>query len=133
MVEASIKINETMKNDPKNIKRINSFSRAGEIDKETHIERLKDFTNRRISYILKKETLEISLQTIMERLELKLLQVQKLYNHKIAKMTEEMKLEVYSERVLQGDVNQLFKVSNVLVVSLNLFFNLLISNAFGWV
>jgi len=105
MVEASIKINETMKNDSKNTKRANTFSKVGEIDKETHIERLKDFINRRISYILKKPTLEISLQTIMERLELKFLQVQKLYNHKIAKMTEEMRLEIYSERVLQGDVN----------------------------
>lgn len=74
----------------------------------THIERLKDFVHRRISYILKKPTLEVSMQIIMDRLELKFQQVHKLYFHRIAKMKEEMRLEVYSERVLQHDVNALF-------------------------
>lgn len=111
---SSIKVNEVLQ---KNEKRKSSFDRAASISKETHIERLKDFVNRRINYILRKPTLEISLKTIMDRLELKFLQVQKLYNHKIAKMNEEMRLEVYSERVLSHDVNQLFFENRMLIVS----------------
>lgn len=71
-VMSSIKINEVLQ---KNEKKKSSFDRAASISKETHIERLKDFVNRRINYILRKPTLEIQLKTIMDRLELKFLQV----------------------------------------------------------
>ena len=94
------------------------FDRFSTISKETHVERLKDFINRRINYILKKPTLEISLKIIMDRLELKFLQVQRLYNHKIALMNEEMKFEIYSERVLHHDVNTLFFQNSLLRVSI---------------
>lgn len=111
---ASIKINEVLQ---RNDKKKSLFDRFATISKETHVERLKDFVNRRINYILKKPTLEISLKTIMDRLELKFLQVQRLYNHKIALMNEEMKFEVYSERVLHHDVNTLFSKNGELRVS----------------
>lgn len=113
---ASIKINDALqKNDSK---KKPLFDRFSAISKETHVERLKDFINRRINYILKKPTLEISLKIIMDRLELKFLQVQRLYNHKIALMNEEMKFEIYSERVLHHDVNTLFFQNSLLRVSL---------------
>jgi hypothetical protein len=111
---ASIKVNDVLQ---KNERKKSLFDRAATISKETHVERLKDFVNRRINYILKRPTLEISLKTIMERLELKFLQVQRLYNHKIALMNEEMRFEVYAERVLQHDVNALFFENKTLKVS----------------
>lgn len=114
-VMASIKVNEVLQRAEK---KKSLFDRAGAIAKETHVERLKDFVNRRINYILKKPTLEISLKTIMDRLELKFLQVQRLYNHKIALMNEEMKFEIYAEKILQHDVNTLFFDAKIQKVSL---------------
>jgi hypothetical protein len=104
-VMAHIKVNEVLQ---RNDKKKSLFDRAATISKETHVERLKDFVSQRINYILKKQTLEISLKIIMDRLELKFTQVEGLFKHKIALMNEEMGFEVYSESILHYDVNTLF-------------------------
>jgi hypothetical protein len=55
------------------------------VDFEVQVERLKDFVNKRVNYILQRENLDISLRDIMDRLNLEFLQIQKLYDAKLRK------------------------------------------------